>query len=149
MASSKWNDIYIDNRIHMKEYCDNNQKKYNEMKPEHYKTLDACVDYAIENGDHAAFVHFFMEKAKSQKEVFCSILWEYLDEYNKMRERNKELPTWGKFRILDADYWRTYNFECSNYTEEELKKYCYSVPTLSNWKNIGDKNIKSHFFLNI
>ena len=136
-----WNNIYKLNRINSSVYCKQNQQIYNSIVQEQYKTLDDCVKYAITMGNHTAFVHYFIEKAKSQKDIFLSVLWKYIDEYDEKRKQDKKLPSWGKFKIFESSYWRTYNFECMTYEKEVLKKYVYSESLLSMWKNSAKNNI--------
>ena len=149
--NQKWNDIFSykkipknDDRVAKKRFngdMERNKQIYYDVEKENYATLNDCVVHAIENENHTAFVHFFMEKCKTQKEVFCGILNKYLEQYSETQKADKKLPNWGQFQILNADYWRTYNFELSNYIDKELKKYCYSSSMLSNWRYIENQHI--------
>ena len=82
-SGRNWNDIFLWNKVDDSNYCERNRLIYDEVKKESYETLDACVKHAIETGNHTAFVHFFMNKAKKQKDIFLKVLWKYLDEYEE------------------------------------------------------------------
>ncbi len=133
MTSSRdWNDIFLRYKVDDSTYCDNNVKIYRNVPKQCYESLDACVKYAMETGNHTAFVHFFMEKAKKQKEVFCHLFWQYLDEYEEVR-KDRKLSKWSQFQILSSSYWRSLAFD---YIEQNVNKYCYGTTILSKWKSM-------------
>ena len=87
MASNRdWNEIFLRDKVDDSKYCEINRNIYNEVTKDSYKNLDACVAHAIATGNHTAFVHFFMKKAKRQKEVFLNIFWKYIEEYENAAE---------------------------------------------------------------
>ncbi len=112
MASNRdWNEIFLRDKVDDSKYCEINRNIYNEITKDSYKNLDACVAHAIATGNHTAFVHFFMKKAKKQQEVFLEVLWEYMDEYEEELSKHAGLPTWNNFQILDPLYWRSFIFD--------------------------------------
>ena len=95
-----WNTIYSQYGKISSENREKIEDIYKNVKKNHYTTLDDCVNHAITNGNHIAFVHFYMEKIKSQKEIFLKILWQYMDEYEAECKKNKNLPAWSNFKII-------------------------------------------------
>ncbi len=134
MANNRdWNEIFLRDKVDDSTYCEINQNIYNEVTKDSYKNLDACVAHAIATGNHTAFVHFFMNKAKRQQEVFLSVFWKYIEEYENKLSENKKLPSCDQFQILRSSYWRSFAFD---YIEQNVKKYCYKS-MFSHWKSIA------------
>ena len=58
-----------------------NKKTYREIEDNKWKTLQACVDWAIQMGNHAAFVRFYLHKAYDQYSFFEFVLEDMLSMY--------------------------------------------------------------------
>ena len=68
-----------------------NKKTYREIEDNKWKTLQACVDWAIQMGNHAAFVRFYLHKAYDQYSFFEFVLEDMLSMYHI---KKKEYAAW-------------------------------------------------------
>ena len=76
-----------------------NKKTYREIEDNKWKTLQACVDWAIQMGNHAAFVRFYLHKAYDQYSFFEFVLEDMLSMYHI---KKKEYAAW---KIIKNTYW--------------------------------------------
>lgn len=130
-----WNAMYEEDDLDMydecvlacKEFYDSNIKKK-------YRSLKECVDFAIKEGNHAAFAKLYLDINQSGKnERFLYILDEYKENYKEMV--GKKL-VYSKLQIIGdrKHLWRNPDFE---YTEANLKGNCLSNAVFSAWEK-GD-----------
>lgn len=129
-----WNKIYEYETGEEEKYSeqyDKNKTLYKEL-PE-YDKIDDCVKYAIETGNHAAFAKYFLNKGKTNNELFKEIVEKYMED--KKFSDNE----WDKMKIIDKAtyFWRNKDF---NYEDEKLG--FYKIQTLQRWRK-GD-NLPGH-----
>lgn len=132
-------DSEYKNNDYIRLFTTENQKEYNRLATEfsrqydaieesHWQTIDSCVQYALNTGNHMAFVHYITEKARFQKELFCERVNQYYKALQKKcKQKGYKCVAWTDMCILLGDVWRCPDFE---YPSERA-----AVGTLSVWKN--------------
>lgn len=112
-----------------------NKKIYREITEDSYKTIEACVEHAIENGHHGAFVHYYLEKACDGDDLFY-------DAFQKCVAAQKDsiIVTVGDLQrclIIKPKYWRSPDVFLDERTLSE-GAYFYTETLLS--RQNKDKN---------
>lgn len=122
-----WNEIYsctgeLDSRY--ENLLKQNMDSYEKILENVWGDLDACVNHAIKNGNHAAFVKYYINKAYDQYGLFEKVM---LDSFFK---RNVNVKEYVKWVIMKNEYWKAPNidFKVDNYV------IC-SKSTLYSWLN--------------
>lgn len=108
------------------EYCQENREYYKQIPKEAYANIEKCVEDAIEHGNHAAFVHYFIQCAKFPKDRFAEQLEEYIAHWKEQFQANEK-----QMKLLRVDFWRSPGFCCKR---EDLDRYVYRPGMLSEWK---------------
>ena len=110
------------------------KKIYRKIPKERWNDLDACVDYAIETGNHAAFTQFYLKKACDQYQVFGLTILDLFDQYGIKK------TDYAKWSIIKNTYWTKKNIP--NYFEKE---YTCNNKTLYSWINESENRMPEKY----
>ena len=117
-----WNSVYEikDGGKCWKEHVDGCKAKISNIISDssNYDSIEKCVEYAIKNGDHAAFVCYIINNTMARKKLFKKKLKQFL--INNQEYKN--------FYIMKREDWIDYNKD-----PESIKPISYSG--LYKWKN--------------
>lgn len=127
---SRWERVFRANGKQYKNCLEENKKIYFAVKEKEYENLESCVEYAISHQHHAAFVHFFLNKAKFSKQYFL----EKLQEYIGITE-DANIEAWKNYKIVHDVYWRSPEFDYEENIENIENVYKQSL--LYQWINGG------------
>ena len=136
-----WNEIYNYQKIYRKctdleeEYekqQDYNKKIYQEIDT--WEDLKSCIDWAIEKGNHAAFVKFYLHKAYNQYHIFEFVANKFFEKYSIQK---KKYATW---KIVKSVNW----------TKKDIpdifqNEYICSEKTLYSWVNGGESRMPDKY----
>ena len=112
-----------------------NKKTYREIEDNKWKTLQACVDWAIQMGNHAAFVRFYLHKAYDQYSFFEFVLEDMLSMYHI---KKKEYAAW---KIIKNTYW--IKKDIADIFAD--KKSICSTKTLYSWINSAENRMPEKY----
>ena len=112
-----------------------NKKTYREIEDNKWKTLQACVDWAIQMGNHAAFVRFYLHKAYDQYSFFEFVLEDMLSMYHI---KKKEYAAW---KIIKNTYW--IKKDIADIFAD--KKSICSAKTLYSWINSAENRMPEKY----
>ena len=135
MIKLDWEYVYQCSAENYKEVLKERIHYYNDIKKEDYKTIDACVAFALKSGNHVAFAKYFIEKAMSNVSIFSKKLQEVIDSGKNIGVQ------WGNLKFMESACWRSTEFI---YTKENVTRASYGKAMLSNWKNgacIPDRDV--------
>lgn len=113
-----WNEIYKVDEKNYTEQLKQNQEYYKGVDKSEYATIYKCVDHAIREGNHAAFVHFFLKEERSRSRVFGRKLSTLLEKQKKKKGFSK-IICWNQAPLIQQNYWRAFDFE---FTQESIRQ---------------------------
>lgn len=117
-SAFEWNKIYDIDEFNYATQLMENRKYYRQLEKSKYETIHDCVDHAIEEGNHAAFAHFFLMEERSKNRVFGKVLSQVLNEREKVENFNRQM-CWIQAPIIQQNYWRAIDFK---FTSESIFK---------------------------
>ena len=100
--------------------------QYESMEDVEYNTIEDCVEAARQIGNHLAFAHYFLEKSRSEKEMFSEKLREYIDRASVGRDFYNMI-------IISEDSFVDENIDLCSGTNAKFKKV--KPNTLRSWGN--------------
>ena len=109
-----WSSIFSIDEKDYQECLEWTRRYYQSISSENYSGIINCVKYAIENGNHSAFAHFFLQDKYDQKFVFCEQLNALIEQQEgkdaNIEELWMEAPIIKHWRSLSfIKYWRLLN----------------------------------------
>lgn len=143
-----WSSIYNIDEDNYQKCLEWSRSYYRNIGPEHYSSLINCVRHALDNGNHSAFAHFFLQKKYDQNSVFCRRLKTLIEQQGKKIEaiNTEKYPEKKKTSIysdkefvkhatiIKTEYWRS--FDLKRYPLTDIKReFIYSKSGKGKWFN--------------
>ena len=109
-----------------------NKKIYQEI--DKWENLDSCVDWALKNGNHAAFVKYYLRRAYNQYHVFEYVTNKFFEKYYVQK---KDYVAWKIVKNI-------------NWTKKDIPdifqdEYICSEKTLYSWINGGENRMPDKY----